>query len=213
MAHFHKKTFSRQHTVSITSAISRLAVLLFVFGFFAGFFVVQIFRDTLYAPSLALFQSTITRLPSLDIDCHDVFFYSLKENLKYFLLFVFFSLTNVWHVYLTGWILYTGFSHGVLGAFCVLIHGPLGIFSYLCFQLPQCLILVFLYLIALNHLEALHQSWFSKEYSDSTAAFLPNAQKRQLILAKLPFLLLCFLFLLLSSLAEGYANVFLLKAL
>lgn len=211
--HFRQKNFSKQHTFPFSSALSKLAVFLFALGYFAGFFTVQIFQDTLYAPALALFQNTITRLPSLDIDCNDVFFYSLKENLKYFLLFAFFSLTNVWHIYFAGCILYTGFSHGILGAFCILLHGPSGILSYLGFLLPQCLILVPLYLISLHHLEQLHQSWFAPENNDTASGFLPNAKKRQLILAKLPFLLFCLVLLLLSALAEGYANVLLLKAL
>lgn len=213
MSHrFRQNATSSRHTFFFLNGFSKLTILLFSAGYFLGFFAVQAFQDTLYASALALFQNTVTRIPSLDIDCNDVFFYSLKENLKFFLLPAFFSLTNVWHLYFSACTLYTGFSHGILGAFCVLVCGPSGIVSYLFFLLPQALLLVPLYLIFINHMELLHQSWFAPENNASGSGVLPNAQKRQLLLSKLPFLLLCTVLLLVSALAEGYANILLLKS-
>jgi len=201
----------KQKRHSLLAAFSRLTVFLFALGFFAGCLAGNLLQDSLYAPALSLFQNTISLLPSLDIDQNDVFLYSIKENMKYFLLLLFFSLTNVWRLYYVGYTLYTGFSHGLLFAFCFLVYHAGGVLEYFCFLLPHCLLMAPAFLLAVSHFEDLHRNWFTPENNDKATSFLPNAQKRQLIFSKLPPIFLCAFLLACSALLEGYCNIPLLK--
>lgn len=212
MSNKQRHTISSKHKHHFPlNNFAKLTIGLFLIGFLAGCLVANLLEDNLYAPALTLFQNTITNLPSLDINRNDVFLYSMKENIKFFLLLLFFALTNVWHLYYTGYTLYTGFSHGLLCAFCVLLYGPGGIIGYLCFLLPQALLLIPAFLLTVSHLQELHTNWFSSDNNEPAHSFLPNTKKRQLLFAKLPPLLLCIALLLCSALLEGYLNIPLLK--
>lgn len=202
---------SNQKKRSFLSSFSKLTIILFFVGFLTGCLAANLLEDSLYAPALALFQNTLKNISSLAISRNDVFLYSCKENIKFFLLLIFFSLTNVWRLYYTGFTLYTGFSHGLLCSFCVLLYGPGGIIRYFCFLLPQVLFLAPAFLFAMRHLEALHSSWFFSEEKESAQTFFFHSKRRQLLFSKLPPLLLCVILLLCSALLEGYLNIPLLK--
>ncbi len=190
---------------------SRLTIGLFALGFLAGYLGGNLLREHLYEPVLLLFQNTVNALPSLDINRNDVFFYCLKENLKLFLLLVFFALTNVWRFYYIGFTLYTGFTQGLFCSFCIILSGIAGILQYLCFLLPQMLLLAPVFIVLISHLEMLHSGLFSPENNDSQKSLLHNSKKRQLVLSGLPFLLICILLLGVGALLEGYLNIPLLK--
>lgn len=193
------------------TGFSRLTIGLFLIGFLAGCVTANLLENSLYAPALTLFQNTVSQISSLDINRNDVFLYSMKENIKYFLLLLFFALTNVWRLYYTGYTLYTGFSHGLLCTFCMLLYHAGGVMEYFCFLLPQALLLVPAFLYLINHMETLHRDWFSSDNREPSHTFLPNAKKRQLLVSKLPVLLICLLLLVCSALLEGYLNIPLLK--
>jgi len=160
---------------------------------------------------LLLFENTLNNLSSLEINGRDVFFYSLKENLKVFFLLVFFAMTNVWRFYYAGFTLYTGFSQGLFCSFCMILSGAGGSLQYLFFLLPQSLLLAPVFLVCICHLEELHCNLFTSESNDSSKGIFQNAKKRQLLLSKLPFFLICIILLAASALLEGYLNIPLLK--
>ena len=200
-------TPSKQKKHSFLTVFSKFAIGLFLIGFLTGCFAANLLEDSIYAPALALFQNTTKNISTLAISRNDVFLYSFKENIKYFLLLVFFSLTNAWRLYFTGFTLYTGFSHGLLCTFCVLLYGPGGIIGYFCFFLPQALVLIPAFLLSARHLEELHCCWFASEDKEHSV----YQKRRQLIFSKLPPLLFCVILLLCSALLEGYLNILLLK--
>lgn len=192
-------------------AFNRLTIGLFLTGFLSGWICANLFQAYLYEPVFALFQNTVNNLSSLNIQSKNLFFYCWKEYLKLFFLLLFFALTNVWRIYYTAFTLYTGFKQGLLLAFCLLLGGAGGILQYLCFLLPQTLLLIPVFLTLLNQLELLHSSLFATKQSENTSGFFKNAQKRQLLFSKLPFLLLCILFLTACSFLESYLNLPLLQ--
>lgn len=193
------------------TVFSRLAIALFFLGFLAGCFSGTLLKKQLYEPVLTLFHSTVNSLPYLEIKYQNVFLYSLRENLKIFLLFVFFAMTNVWKLYYTGFILYAGFSHGLLFSFCLLLSSTLGVFQYLCFLLPHALLLVPVLLYLMSQLDEFHSCLFTPENSDTSGGIFSGSKKRQLFFTKLPLFFTCILLLAACALLEGYLNIPLLK--
>ena len=200
----------RKRHIPIT-VFSRLTIGLFFLGFLAGCFSTTLLKDQLYEPVLALFRSTVNNLPYLEIRHQNVFLYSLVENLKIFLLLVFFAMTNVWKLYYTGFTLYTGFSQGLLFSFCLLLSNTLGVLQYLCFLLPQTLLLVPVLLYLMSQLDEFHSCLFTPESSDTSGGFFSGGKKRQLFFTRLPLFLTCILLFTICALLEGYLNIPLLK--
>lgn len=196
------------------SSFSKLTIGLFLIGFFFGCLGSHFFEEYLYATVVDLFRNTINQIPWLDIDRNEVFLYSLKDHITYFLLLVFFSLTNVWRIYYFGSTIYTGFSQGLLFSFCTMTYGLGGILQYFCFLLPQSILLVPVFLFALSRLELLHKNWFAPENRDieHSPSFLPAPKKRQLLLCQLPFFFVCTVLLVCCALLEGYLNVPIIKS-
>lgn len=190
---------------------SRLTTGLFLLGALAGCLFGNLFKDHLYEPVLTLFQNTVNQLPSLQISSKEVFFYSLKEYIKLFLLLCFFAITNVWRIYYTGFALYTGFRHGLLFSFCLLVNHTSGILQFASFLLPQALLLAPVFLFTISHLELLHHDLFASENNDGSSGIFRNTKKRQLLFAKLPHFLIAILLLIGCAFLEGYLNVPLLK--
>lgn len=196
---------------------------LFVLGTTLGCLITHFFRDSLYAPLLSLYQNIINQLNTVDADRYTIFLLSLRRQLKFFGLLWFFSLTNVWRYYLWGFSLYTGFSKGLLLAFCVLLNGPVGVWNFVCFQFPQCLLLLPAYGLTICHCHRLNRqltgycSFTLTESSGQTAektySRMSHLSKKQLIFHQLPCFLLDGALLTLGSLLEGYFNLPLLHLL
>ena len=93
----------------------------------------------------------------------------------------------------------------------MILSGAGGFVQYLFFLLPQSLLLAPVFLLCICHLEDLHCDLFSSENSDNSKGILQNAKKRQLIISKLPLLLICIVLLTAGALLEGYLNIPLLK--
>lgn len=191
---------------------TRLTIGLFLFAFVFGCFLANLFAGTLYAPVITLFESMTKELPSLSLNRQEIFLFCGKDNLKYFLLLFFFSLTNVWKIYYPCFTLYTGFRYGLLFSFCMLVSGIGGIVEFLCFLMPHTLITLPVFLSGINRMELFHESWFfySTGAKKGPRLFLDKG-KRQLILKQLPRMLLYIALLLCAALLEGYINIPLLK--
>ncbi|MCD7825559.1 MAG: stage II sporulation protein M [Clostridiaceae bacterium] len=195
-----KKLFSAS-----VSFFQKLTIALFLIGFVLGGMLGNILESALYAPVLSLFQNTVKKLPSLDINRNDVFLFCFQENLKCYLLLVFFSMTNAWRCYYFIFLLYSGLCYGLLFTFCTLLNGLGGIPQFLCFLLPQAILSIPLFLILLKKLEAFHTSWFLPE--NNTGSGFLHQKKRVLLIRQFPLFLVFILLLLVSSLLEGYLNL------
>lgn len=200
----------RRHNLSLTS-FSSLAAGLFLLGFLSACFLVALLRDSLYEPVATLFQNTVEEIPSLSVTKSNMFFYSIREHLKIFLLLAFFSFTNAWRLCCSGYMLYTGFTQGLFFAFCLLLKGAGGFMQYLCFLLPQSLLLIPVFFLLIDQLDQLHSDFFTQRQIPEENGAFPGMQKGQLLLSKLPFLLLCIFLLVACAFLEGYLNVPLLR--
>lgn len=208
MTIFHKDKYSSYRPVHHfhLSRFHYITLLLFLFSFLCGSFAANLFKETLCNDILHLFTSSFEKLHSYEIKKDALFYFSIKEHLKFYILIVFFAFTNVWHFYYALAILYTGFSNGMLFLFCTFVKGCSGVLYYLGILFPQCLLFVPFYLYALHHLDLLHIEWFEDNTQKNTRTSFVANKKGQLLLIQLPLFLLGILLLLLGSFLESYIN-------
>lgn len=188
---------SRRETVNNRSSILFVIYIFFFIGFLAGALTTHFFKTSLYAPVLGLYQTLLIQLQALEVDSSTLFLLAAKKHLKYILLLWFFSFTNIWKYYYRLFLIYSGFQNGLLFSFCLIMNGPFGIVGYLCFLLPQTILLVPSYMIAISHCDILQESLTRDSFSQS---------KKQLTIHQLPAFLVSTALLLLGCLLEGFLN-------
>lgn len=187
-------------------------IALFALGCFLGYLTTHFLKNNIYAPLLSLYQTLNEQLQSVDADRYAVFLLAAKRQMNFFLLLWFFSFTNVWRYYYWGFSVYSGFCNGLLLSFCLLMNGTSGIWEYICFQSPQCLLYIPAYCLTLYHCQTLHFA-LSGSLPEHPARSHHYTGKRQMIVHQLPYFLLCAALLLLGCLVEGYFNLPLLRYL
>lgn len=184
----------------------------------------HLLKDSLYAPILSLYQTLKEQLSTAETDHYAIFLLSVKGQLKLFLLLWFFSVTNVWRYYFWSFCVYSGFCNGLLLAFCVLLSGAAGCWDFICFQLPQALLFIPAYCLAIYHCNTLHRQLSGKwdppsgepSGNDRAARYAKLGKsigKKQLAFRQLPLFLLDGCLLLAGCLLEGYCNLPLLRLL
>lgn len=208
MTIFHKDRYTTYHPTRRfhLSGFHYITLLLFFFSFLCGSLLAYFFKDTLCNDILRLFTNSFEKLRSYEIKKDALFYFSVKEHLKFYALIVFFAFTNVWHFYYALAILYTGFSNGMLFLFCTYINGSSGILYYLGLLFPQCLLFIPFYLYALHHLELIHIEWFENIIPKNAQSSSLHTKKGQLLLTQLPLLLLGIVLLVLCAFLESYIN-------
>lgn len=181
-----------------------LPVIYFFFlsGLLAGAVLSHFLKTSLYAPVLGLYQTLLSQLQALEIDSCALFLLAARKHMKYFLLVWFFSFTNIWKYYYRIFLLYSGFQNGLLLTFCLLMNGASGVIGFLCFLLPQFLLLAPAYIIAICRCELFQEALEQSSFPTT---------KKQLILRQLPSFLVSLALLLLGCLLEGYLNPALLR--
>lgn len=190
------------------SPVSKRTICFFLMGFVLGTLIMNLLESTLYAPVSSTFQDIMDSISSSQVHRKDLFAFGIVKNLKAYGLLLFFALTNVWGLYSFGFCLYNGFCHGLLLAFCILLHGFGGMLQYLSFLLPQVFLLIPVYLLIMNHLEKFHKNWFQATTTTKRPmSFLWEQQKRQLLFGQLPFWILCIFLLICAALLEAYVNL------
>lgn len=192
----------KKETGSNCSPILFIIYIFFFIGFLAGALTSHFFKTSLYAPILGLYQTLLSQLQALEIDSSALFLLAAKKHLKYFLLLCFFSCTNIWKYYYRLFLIYCGFQNGLLFSFCLIMNGFSGIVGYVCFLLPQTLLLAPSYIIAICHCGLLQESLTRDSFSQT---------KKQMILHQLPSLLVSIALLLLGCLLEGFLNPSMLR--
>lgn len=176
-----------------------MKVCLFLFGgILLGLFLTYFLKNSLYTDLLSSWQTMQNQLLTLELDSSAFCLFAAKKHIKYWALLCFFSFTNIWSCYYSCFTFYIGLKNGLLLSFCIFISGPMGVILYLCFLLPQVLLLVPGYLICLCHCQLLYAG-FSK------------CTKKQLVLCQLPYLLVSFVIIILGCILEGYLNPPLLR--
>lgn len=179
------------------SATAISATMLFILGLIIGCFTGYLTKSAIYSSLITFYNDIIMRIKNVSINNSDIFLLALKRNIKYVLFLYIFSTTNLWNIYYNSFIIYTGFSHGLLLSFNIIMYGPLGFIKYLCYQFPQAIIFIPLYIIVVSHCCNFHKDYL--DHSD-------NTKKGKLLLTQFPFLLCNIIFVITGCLIEAWLN-------
>lgn len=192
--------------------IAKVVIGLFVIGLVFGVFIGFIFEGKLYAPLLTTYSELSVALKDINIDKQAIFMIAVKRSMKMFFLLLLFCITNLWCYYLSAYVLYTGFTNGLLLCFCVMFHHANGVIRYLIYQIPQVIIFLPLYIIIICRCHKLHNAFVGSpdenyQFQKNTISYSSVSKKGKLLFCQFPFVLTSILFLLLGCLLEAYANV------
>lgn len=185
--------YSRQPVSNYKSVFS--SIFLYLAGMLLGYLCGHLLRNSLYTTVKGTYEGLLSHIATARIPFFPLFFLCLKQQCKDFILLVFFSCTNVWLLYLSGYLLYQGFTNGLLLLFCTMLHGFGGIWGYFCFLMPQALVYVPVYLYLIYRLHSTRN----------------ESQKGIPLLHEIPVLLLLLLLLLAGCILESTLNLPLLR--
>lgn len=185
-----------QNTSSVHSSKAIISsILLYLAGMLLGCLCGNFLRNSLYQTVQQTYNSLLSGISTTKIPFLPLFLLCLKQQAKNFLLLVFFSCTNVWLLYLSGYLLYRGFTSGLLLLFCTMLHSISGIWGFFCFLMPQAILYIPTYLCLIDKLHN------SRDSSTKGISLLPE----------IPSLFLLLLFLLAGCVLESTLNLPLLK--
>lgn len=184
-----------------TLPVITISVFLFAAaGLSAGCLTAYLLRSNIYASVFHLYQTLLSELQTLEINRQDFFLLAVRRAGKYFVLLWFFAFTNIWKYYYRLFSAYIGFQNGLLLTFCITLNGFTGIFGFVCFLLPQALLFIPAFLIAISHCDHLHCGLHSITLT-----------RHRLTLCELPYFLLSATLVLLGCLMEANINPALLR--
>ena len=183
----------RQTTKS--SKIILSSTMLYLLGMLLGFISGHLLKNSLYATIKESYDGILTNLSVMKIPFAPLCLLCFKNQCKESILLIFFSFTNVWLFYLCSYLLYRGFTSGLLLLFCTMLQGVSGIWEFFCFLMPQALIYIPAYLCLIQRLQTNRQ--------ESKKGISP--------LHEIPIFLFLFLLLLLGCVLESLVNLPLLR--
>lgn len=181
-------------------AVCKVVLFFAVIGIITGCITGNLLKTSLYSPLLTIYNDITGRIAELDINKSDIFFLSLKQNIKLSALLYLFALTNLWQYYYCAFSLYTGFTNGLLLAFNIILHGIPGIIRFFCYLCPQAFLFIPLYLFIISHCDKFH-------FDYSEHGNLSGAKKGKLLLKQFPFFIIIILLILTGSLMEAMLNL------
>lgn len=171
------------------------SILLYLAGMLLGYLCGHFLRNSLYSTVQETYNGLLSGISTTKVPFFPLFLLCLKQQIKNYLLLVFFSCTNVWFLYLSGYLLYRGFTNGLLLLFCTMLHSISGIWGFFCFMMPQALLYIPAYLCLIDKLHTTRDC----------------GNKSMALLQKIPFLLLLLLLLVAGCILESTLNLPLLK--
>lgn len=176
-------------------------VLFFAFiGIIIGCITGNLLKTSLYSPLLTIYNDITGRISELDISKSDIFFLSLKQNIKLSALLYLFAITNLWQYYYCAFALYTGFTNGLLLAFNIILHGATGVIRFFFYLCPHSFLFIPLYLLIIAHCDRFHF-----DYSECSSS--SGAKKGKLLLKQFPLFIIIILLILTGSLMEAMLNL------
>lgn len=186
--------YQKQSSVHSNKAVIS-STLLYLAGMLLGYLCGYFLRNSLYHTVQETYNGLLSGISTTKVPFLPLFLLCIKQQAKNYLLLVFFSCTNVWLLYLSGYLLYQGFTNGLLLLFCTMLHSISGIWGFFCFLMPQALLYIPAYLCLIDKL-------YTTRNSDT---------KSMALLQEIPFLLLLLLLLLAGCILESTLNLPLLK--
>lgn len=171
------------------------SVLVYLSGMLLGYLCGHVLRNSLYTTVKDTYDELLSGIAATKVKFLPLCLLCFRQQCKEYALLVFFSCTNVWMLYLYGYLLYSGFTGGLLLLFCTMLHGISGIWGYFCFLMPQALIYAPVYLLLIQKLHTIHT----------------DTKKGISLLHEIPFLLLLLFLLLAGCILESTLNLPLLR--
>lgn len=191
-----KSYFIRYHNQSAQNNRAIItSILLYLSGMLIGYLCGHFLQNSLYHTVKTTYDGLLSGITDIKIQFLPLFLLCIKQQCKNYLLLIFFSCTNVWLFYLSGYLLYRGFTGGLLLLFCTMLNGVSGVWGFFCFLMPQALLYIPAYLCLI---QKLHTN------RDNTAKGIS-------LLQEIPSLLLLLLFILAGCILESTLNLPLLK--
>lgn len=178
-----------------SSKIILSSIVLYLLGMLLGFISGHLLKNSLYATIKETYDGILANLSVMKIPFAPLCLLCFKNQCKESILLIFFSFTNVWLFYLCSYLLYRGFTSGLLLLFCTMLQGVGGIWEFFCFLMPQALIYIPVYLCLIQRLQTKRQ--------ESKKGISP--------LHEIPFFFLLFLLLFLGCVLESLINLPLLR--
>lgn len=185
--------YQKQSPNNARSIVS--SILLYLAGMLIGYLCGQLLKNSLYQTVKDTYEGLLSGISTTKIQFFPLFLLCLKQQCKDFLLLLFFSCTNVWLLYLSGYLLYRGFTGGLLLLFCTMLYGVSGIWGFFCFLMPQAILYIPVYLCLIHKLHSARD----------------GKQKGIPFLHEIPSILLLLLFLLGGCVLESTLNLPLLR--
>lgn len=175
---------------------------LFLGGFLAGVFVINIWRDIFLQDMELLNAASLSRLRYLEVDGGSFFLYVLKERLGLVLMLCLLATTYVggYTVYL--FVLWMGAMAGIFLSVSSIRYGIKGIALILAGILPQYLFLVPACIMLINWCYRLNVALYHPE----RAVDIRYGTKKQYLLQKAVQLFIIMGIVMLGSAAESYIN-------
>lgn len=177
------------------SKIILSSALLYLLGMLLGFASGHLLKNSLYVTVKESYDGILANLSVVKISFAPLCLLCFKTQCKESILLIFFSFTNAWIFYLCCYLLYRGFTSGLLLLFCTMLQGVSGIWEFFCFLMPQALIYIPVYLCLIHRLQT--------RRLESKKGISP--------LHEIPFFLLLLLLLFLGSVLESLVNLPLLR--
>lgn len=179
---------------------------LFLGGFLAGIFAVNMWGDFFLGGTDLLSVPSLGRLRYLEVDSNAFLLYVLKERLGMVLLLCLLATTYMGILVVSGYACWIGMIAGIFLSTASIRYGLKGILLVLVGVLPQYLLLVPACIMLMN--------WC---YRLCTALYFPHQSGelvygggRRYLLRRLPKLCLILVIILISSVLESYINPILL---
>ena len=192
-----QKTKQQMNEIKI-HGIVKIIIALFIAGMAIGILTGYFMKSSLYSPLITIYKDILSRLTSLDICRSEIFFLSLKRNLKYLVLIYMFAITNIWNWYYGAFLLYIGFSNGLLLTFNIILYGMAGSIRYLCYLFPHSLIFIPIYILIIAHCNSFHKTYY---------VCTDTAKKGKLLFRQFPFCIFIILFMIAGCILEAWLNL------
>lgn len=185
-------------------------IYVFLFGFFLGVFLMNIWKSSLLAETGFLDEEMLYQLKYMQIDGHVFFFYVLKKRLALFFMLLVFATTYLGVAVTYGALVWFGFSSGMLMAAVLIRYGLKGILLICASVLPQYIVYVPVFWLLLNWCyEICRLLYFpAKMYEENR-----YRSRRTLLMAKGMQALILLAVVIIGVLLESYVNPIILISL
>lgn len=185
-------------------------IYVFLFGFFLGVFLMNIWKSQLLTGTGFLDEEMLYQIKYTKIDCHVFFLYVLKKRLTLFLMLALLATTYLGVAVTYGAFVWFGFSTGMFMAAVLIRYGLKGIMLIFAASMPQYLIYVPTFWFLLNWCYSICQILYfpGKIYEESR-----YRGKKALFLSKGFQLVLLLAVVIIGIVLESYVNPIVLSNL